>query len=105
MIKPILAKGLLAQLACILTALFLAGCDPQPAKEVAVREPAEAARFVLVPASNNPIVASGTSFLFAWRLDTKSGEVSVCTYDPGGWTNALTKLPAPENVSCTAPAK
>jgi hypothetical protein len=84
--------------------LLLAGCDLQVAKEPAP-VPIEQSRFVLVPASNNPIVASGTSYLFAWRLDTRSGEVSVCTYDPGGWTNAPTKLPAPEVVSCTEPAK
>jgi hypothetical protein len=92
------------RLAYASAALMLAGCDLQPAKVAEPREVVEAARFVLVPASKNPIVASGTSYLFAWRLDTKSGEVSVCTYDPGGWINAATKLPAPESVSCSAPA-
>jgi hypothetical protein len=84
--------------------LLLAGCDLQVAKRTGARAN-RAKPLVLVPASNNPIVASGTSYLFAWRLDTRSGEVSVCTYDPGGWTNAPTKLPAPEVVSCTEPAK
>jgi hypothetical protein len=90
---------------CMLAAFLLTGCDFQPTKEAQSREPVETSRFVLVPASNNPVMASGTLFLFAWRLDTKSGEVSVCTYDPGGWTNASTKQPAPESTSCSAPAK
>lgn len=100
MIKSIRAKNRLVPY--VLTTLLLAGCDLPPAKETSVR--VETANFVLVPASNNPVVASGTSYLFAWRINTKSGEVSVCTYDPGGWINAVTKTPAPENVSCTAPA-
>jgi hypothetical protein len=105
MTTPLRTGDRLKPLACLFAALVLTGCDLQPIKEAESREPAETSRFVLVPASNNPVMASGTLFLFAWRLDTKSGEVSVCTYDPGGWTNASTKLPAPESMSCSAPAK
>ena len=104
MIKLFRAENVLKRLACVLAPLLLAGCDLQPAKQTAAPEPVETSHFVLVPASNNPIVTSGTSYLFAWRLDTRSGEVSVCTYDPGGWANVVRKLPAPESVSCTAPA-
>ena len=105
MIMPLCTADRLKRLAYMLAAFLLTGCDLQPAKVAESREPVETSRFVLVPASTNPVMSSGTLFLFAWRLDTKSGEVSVCTYDPGGWTNASTKLPAPESTSCSAPAK
>ena len=56
----------LKQLACMLAALLLlAGCDLHPTKEAVSREPAEAIRFVMVPASTNPVMASGTLYLFA----------------------------------------
>jgi hypothetical protein len=53
-------------------------------------------RWVVVPATSTPVVASATNYIFAWRLDTKTGTLEMCTYDPGGWINATTKLPAPE---------
>jgi hypothetical protein len=47
-------------------------------------------------------LASGTSYLFAWKLDTKTGDIEVCTYDPGGWINAATKMPANQSLTCIA---
>ena len=62
----------------------------------------EPARWIVIPATTAPVVSSGSPLLFAWRLDTKTGALAMCTYDPGGWANA-NKLPAPETLNCTAP--
>lgn len=89
----------------ILVALLLAGCD-QPAS----KEPAQPVvkndfgRWVIVPAANAPSNVAGTLYFFAWRLDTKTGDVEVCTYDPGGWMNAATKMPANQSLDCTPAA-
>jgi len=56
-----------------------------------------------VPAGSGPLREGQQVFYFAWRLDTVTGSVEMCTYDPGGW-----KLPSPpggiatQSVSCTA---
>lgn len=63
----------------------------------------EANRWIVVPATQNPIMNQGSPFLFAWRLDTKTGALEMCTYDPGGWINSATKMPAPETFNCTTP--
>jgi len=60
-------------------------------------------RWILVPATQSPIMNQGSPFMFAWRLDTKTGAMEMCTYDPGGWLNAATKTPVPETLNCTAP--
>lgn len=61
----------------------------------------EQPRWVVVPAAASPVTSSGTPYIFAWRLDTRTGNLEMCTYDPGGWVNAVTKLPAPEALNCT----
>jgi hypothetical protein len=87
----------------VIFAIVLAGCDDpvarEPPKMPAI---AEFGRYTIVPASNNPVLASGTSYLFAWKLDTKTGDIEVCTYDPGGWINAATKMPANQSLTCIA---
>lgn len=57
-------------------------------------------RWIVVPASQNAVKNQGSPFFFAWRLDTKTGALEMCTYDPGGWMMA-TKLPAPESLNCS----
>jgi hypothetical protein len=52
----------------LMIALLLAGCDLQPSKEAAVPEPVETARFILVPASNNPVVSSGSAYAICYTL-------------------------------------
>lgn len=65
----------------------------------------EAGRWTVIPATVAPVVASGTQYLFAWRLDNKTGALEMCTYDPGGWMNPVTKRPASEELTCSAPNK
>ena len=51
----------------------------------------EQRRWVIVPATNSPVTNQGSPFIFAWRLDTQTGALEMCTYDPGGWPNPVTK--------------
>jgi hypothetical protein len=62
-------------------------------------------RWTVVPAANGPTVVAGTTYFFAWRLDTQTGNLELCTYDPGGWKNAVTGYIASESLNCTLPAK
>jgi hypothetical protein len=61
-------------------------------------------RWQLLPVYGPPIDVKGTPHYLAWRLDTETGALQMCTYDPGGW-----KRPeAPEGVvkerlECSAP--
>jgi hypothetical protein len=56
--------------------------------------------WIIVPATSNPVTNHGSPFMFAWHLDTKTGALEMCTYDPGGW-NLLDGKPAPESLNCT----
>src|SRR5580700_8948951 len=61
----------------------------------------DATRWIVVPATQSPVVNQGSPFIFAWRLDTKTGALEMCTYDPGGWMNAAAKMPQSESLNCT----
>jgi hypothetical protein len=94
------------QRACLgaIAVLSLGACDQlssQQAKQVAPTTDEKAGRWIVIPATSNPVMNQGTPFMFAWRLDTKTGALQMCTYDPGGWTNTATKMPMPDNLNCT----
>jgi hypothetical protein len=89
-----------------IVALLLAACDQsssQQPKQAALNGEGGIGRWILVPATSNPVMNEGSPFMFAWRLDTKTGALEMCLYDPGGWINAGIKMPMPENLSCRAP--
>lgn len=81
----------------------LAACD-QPAEQTrGVPPPAnsEFGRWVVVPASSQPYLAGdpkNVPLYSAWRLDTKTGSLEMCSYDPGG--SGL-----PEGLSCSRSAE
>ena len=61
----------------------LAGCGP---KAPAVSTPAAPnvelpARWALIPAPAPSADRSGHTYLYAWRLDTKQGDVELCVFD------------------------
>lgn len=85
--------------------MFLAGCEAPTVSEQPKAPAPEFGRWTIVPALSAPVTVAGTSYLFGWRLDTKTGDLELCTYDPGGWISAVTKMPAPQAVSCTVPDK
>jgi hypothetical protein len=62
----------------------------------------ENGRWVVVPANSNPVMNPDTEspLMFAWRLDTRTGALEMCKYDPGGWTTNAKKI-APEALNCT----
>jgi hypothetical protein len=64
----------------------------------------ENGRWVVVPATTNATSSRGSSFMFAWRLDTKTGALEMWTYDPGGSTNPTTKMVTPESLNCARPS-
>jgi hypothetical protein len=72
-----------------------AGCGNAPAFAQ------DAGHWVVVPATQGPIFNQGSPFIFAWRLDTKTGALEMCTYDPGGWMNPTGKMPHAESLGCT----
>jgi hypothetical protein len=89
-----------------IAALLLAACDQsssQQPKQAVSNEEGGIGRWILVPATSNPVMNQGSPFMFAWRFDTKTGATEMCTYDPGGWMNAAIKMEMPENLSCHAP--
>jgi len=61
-------------------------------------------RWQLMPVIGPPIDVGGTPHYYAWRLDTVTGDLQMCAYDPGGWK----RLEAPDGVvketlDCTTP--
>jgi hypothetical protein len=86
-------------------ALALAGCNEPSAKEPPVPLPAnsEFGRWAVVPASSG-ITLGGNPYLMAWRLDTKSGDLEMCIYDPGDFS-LTKKIPIPASLSCTPAAR
>jgi len=80
-------------LAVALSAAIAAGTNPALSQEVN--------RWIVIPATQSPVFNQGSPFIFAWRLDTKTGALEMCTYDPGGWVNQVTKIPANEALNCT----
>lgn len=83
-------------LACLVVAALTSASAQTPNTKTAS---SENGRWVVVPATANPVVNQGTPYMFAWRLDTKTGDLEMCTYDPGGWTRAISKKP--ETLNCS----
>jgi hypothetical protein len=52
-------------------------------------------RWAILPVYSGPIDVGGTPHYFAWRLDTLTGSLEMCSYDPGSWK----KITAPEGVA------
>jgi hypothetical protein len=70
----------------IVIAILLTGCSTgatQPASPPA--EPPN--HWTVVP--NGPTVDHGITYYTAWRLDTQTGELALCTYDPGPATPVM----------------
>jgi hypothetical protein len=44
-----------------------------------------AGRWQIVPTIGAPIDVRGTPHYYAWRIDTVTGALQMCAYDPGGW--------------------
>jgi hypothetical protein len=61
-------------------------------------------RWSIVPLSNTPVRDKDQVLFFAWRIDTVTGSVEVCTFDPGGWKSPAS-LGGVANITleCTAP--
>jgi hypothetical protein len=45
-------------------------------------------RWQIVPIIGPPMDVRGTPHYYAWRIDTVTGVVQMCAYDPGGWKRA-----------------
>lgn len=89
--------------AALMAALVLTSCDQQR-KSTTAPLPAnsEFGRWVVVPAASEPYLAGNPKnipLFSAWRLDTKTGALEMCNYDPGGDSGL------PENVNCSKAAE
>jgi hypothetical protein len=84
--------------------LLLATACNQPARlaEPPAAKPTEVGRWAVVPATQAPVMNQGSPFFFAWRIDTATGRLEACTYDPGGWQYAPDKPPVNERLHCSA---
>ena len=85
-------------------AFALCGCDRFEAKSA--QSAAAPGPWTVVPATVGPYTGANrnNSALFsAWRLNTLTGSLEFCTYDPGGIVvgTSVTK----EKLLCTAPVK
>jgi hypothetical protein len=63
--------------------------------------PAFADDWIVVPATQDPVMRYGTPSMFAWRIDRQTGGLEMCSYDFGGWLNSTTKKMMPESLKCT----
>jgi hypothetical protein len=62
--------------------------------------------WVVVPAASGPYAGvnrNNTTLFSAWRLNSQTGALEFCTYDPGGVVLGTT--PTKETLLCTAPVK
>jgi hypothetical protein len=107
-LKDAWAGGQVVKSRCVILALALAGalsgCDRSGAKPA--QSASAAGPWTVVPATAGPYAGANrnNSALFsAWRINTVTGSLEFCTYDPGGNVvgTALTK----EKLLCTAPVK
>ncbi len=88
--------------AAILALMLLAGCAQHQKVEPSAK-PAEsvAGQWAIVPASSTPVTYLKSQFFVAWRINTATGALEACTYDPGGWVTVTSTI-APDKLSCTA---
>jgi hypothetical protein len=66
-----------------------------------IASPANAEDWIVVPATQNPVMRYGTPNMFAWRIDRQTGALEMCSYDFGGWLNITSKKVMPESLKCT----
>jgi hypothetical protein len=84
----------------------LSGCDRLGAKQVQSSQSSAQGAWTVVPAAAGPYSGANrnSSALFsAWRINTVTGSLEFCTYDPGGVVvgTSVTK----EKLLCTAPVR
>jgi hypothetical protein len=89
----------------LIAAVALAGCDKPSSKDAAAPPPQDPiGRWAIVPVSGAALHDAQQYLYFAWRIDTVTGSLEMCTFDPGGW-----KVPtapggiAPQALDCTQP--
>jgi hypothetical protein len=58
-------------------------------------------RYQLMPAMGPPIDVRGTLHFHAWRIDTQTGALQMCSYDPGGWKGFAQN--SKERLECSEP--
>jgi hypothetical protein len=95
----------LAALVAIALVGAISGCDDRSRDQARTPDPPasnEFGRFVVVPATTVPNLIDGIHYLNAWRLDTKTGDLELCTYYPGGALGPNAKADF-ESLSCTQP--
>jgi hypothetical protein len=62
-------------------------------------------RYTVTPVFGGAIEVDGTPHYFAWRLDTATGDLQVCVYDPGGWKRpGIPGGVVSEKLTCTPAA-
>jgi hypothetical protein len=111
-ILPVAEGEMLVKSRCFVMAVIfagtlasaLSGCDRSGAKPA--QSSASSGPWTVVPATVGPYAGANrnNSALFsAWRINTVTGSLEFCTYDPGGIVvgTAVTK----EKLLCTAPVK
>src|SRR5580658_1844211 len=87
--------------AILVTLSLLAGCDQKTSDEhTPAPEPNEIGRWLVVPASNVPLAKDGQNYWTAWRMDTKTGDLEFCIYDPGGFGSGPKSLSQPPSLNC-----
>jgi hypothetical protein len=82
--------------------IALAGCNKPSSAPPADRQ---IGRWSVVPVSGNPPSDSSQQIAyFAWRIDTVTGSLEMCTFDPGGWKSAgVPGGVARPSLECAAP--
>jgi hypothetical protein len=85
----------LMKLAPLVVALgALAGCD-RPAPEAAKPAPPPVGRWAIQPIPGGFRDALGTQYVATWRLDSQTGDVSLCYFASGELLKCLLPEPAP----------
>lgn len=84
----------------IVAIIALAGCT-KPEEKVAVDppKPKEIGRWQIVSVGSDVVPQYGR-MSYAWRLDTVTGELEMCTYDPGFTPTQTTSTYKNPSVDC-----
>lgn len=87
----------------VLLAMTLGSCSKARPEAVAPSpEQTQFGRWTITPASNGAVTIDGHPYLLAWRLDTKTGDIELCTFDPNPQPISGAVPPA---LSCSEPAE
>jgi hypothetical protein len=73
------------EFAVLLAAAALAACGPTAPEASLTPNRAtseQSARWTLIPATDASPTRASHTYLYAWRLDTKQGDLELCVYDP-----------------------